>query len=137
MIDAKATAGQKQTLVEEGTEFKGSMVSSCPVVVRGHIEGEVATPSLTVSTTGAVHGRTKVGALVSQGEIAGEIDADTVQLSGVVKDATVIRAKSLEVKLSTEEGKMQVVFGNTELVVGQEPPASAGKKGGGGGGGGG
>jgi cytoskeletal protein CcmA (bactofilin family) len=128
MIDAKATAGQKQTLVEEGTEFKGSIVSSCPVVVRGRSEGEIATPSLTVSTTGAVQGRAKVGALVSQGEVAGEIDADTVQLSGVVKDATVIRAKSLEVKLSTEEGKMQVVFGNTELVVGQDAPPKSSKK---------
>ncbi|MBN2196349.1 MAG: polymer-forming cytoskeletal protein [Polyangiaceae bacterium] len=128
MSDAKATGGQKQTLVEEGTEFKGAMVSSCPVVVRGRIEGEIATPSLTVSTTGAVQGRAKVGSLVSQGEVAGEIDAETVQLSGVVRDATVIRAKSLEVKLSTEEGKMQVVFGNTDLLVGEDSVATNAKK---------
>lgn len=127
MIDPKAA---KQTLVEEGTFFKGSMTSTCPVVVRGRIEGEIETPSLTVSQSGAVHGRAKVGAVSSQGEIAGEFDADTVQLSGVVKDNTIIKAKTLEVKLSMESGKMQVVFGNTELVVGDEPAAApSGKKG--------
>lgn len=127
MIEAKTPAGQKQTLVEEGTEFKGAMISSCPVVVRGRIEGEISTPSLTVSASGAVHGKAQVGAVISEGEIAGEIDADTVQLSGVVKDATVIRAKSLEVKLCTEDGKMQVVFGNTELIVGEDATAAGSK----------
>jgi len=31
----------KHTLVEEGTELKGSLTSSCPVLVRGRIDGEV------------------------------------------------------------------------------------------------
>ncbi|MGH7329848.1 MAG: polymer-forming cytoskeletal protein, partial [Polyangiaceae bacterium] len=48
--------GQKQTLVEEGTKFKGSLTSSCPIVVRGRIEGDVEAPSLNVSSSGAVHG---------------------------------------------------------------------------------
>jgi cytoskeletal protein CcmA (bactofilin family) len=34
-------AGGKKTLVEEGTQFKGSLTSSCPVVVRGRVEGDV------------------------------------------------------------------------------------------------
>jgi cytoskeletal protein CcmA (bactofilin family) len=111
----------KQTLVEEGTEFKGSLTSSCPVVVRGKVEGEISTPSLTVSPTGAVHGRAKVGSLSSQGEVAGEFDADTVELSGTVRDKTVIRAKSLEVKLAPANGKLQVVFGECSLDVGDAP----------------
>jgi cytoskeletal protein CcmA (bactofilin family) len=120
MADAKSDQ-QKQTLVEEGTEFKGSMSSSCPVVVRGRIEGDVSTPALTVSPTGAVHGRAKVGTLSSDGEVAGEFDADVVQLSGRVRDNTVIRAKSLEVKLAPANGKMQVVFGECALDVGDIP----------------
>jgi hypothetical protein len=44
-----------------------------------------------------------------------------VQLSGSVKDNTVIRAKSLEVKLSVANSKMQVVFGDVELEVGDAP----------------
>jgi hypothetical protein len=64
-----------------------------------------------------------VGQVQSQGELAGELDADVVQLSGVVKDNTVIRAKSLEVKLSQPGGKMQVIFGDCELEVGSEQPA--------------
>lgn len=125
MADPKtAAAGQKQTLVEEGTELKGSLTSSCPVVVRGKIEGDVATPSLTVSATGAVHGRAKVGTLSSEGEVAGEFDADVVELSGRVRDKTVIRARSLEVKLQPANGKMQVVFGECVLDVGDAPVKS-------------
>ena len=58
------------------------------------------------------------------GDIAGEYDADSVQLSGSVQDNTVIRAKTLEVKLSSEKGKMEVVFGNAKLSVGDEPEDS-------------
>ena len=113
MVDVNAT--EKRTLVEEGTHFKGSMTSTCPVVVRGRIEGEIETPSLTISQTGSVHGKAKVGIVTSEGDIAGEFEADTVQLSGSVQDNTVIRSKTLAVKLSSTDGKMEVVFGNTKL----------------------
>ena len=115
-----ATQGRK-TLVEEGTQFKGSLSSSCPIEVKGRIEGDVTAPALSVSASGAVHGRVKVGKMTSHGELAGEFDADEVQLSGSVKDKTVIRARSLEVKLSPLEGKMQVVFGECSLEVGADP----------------
>lgn len=120
---------EKKTLVEEGTEFKGSLTSKCPVEVRGRIEGDLNAPSLHVSTSGAVSGKVYVGQLVSQGEIAGEFDADSIQLSGTVKDNTVIRAKTLEVRLSPPSGnKMQVIFGEVALDVGDAPrdAASAG-----------
>jgi hypothetical protein len=55
----------------------------------------------------------------SEGELAGEFDADTVHLAGSVKDNTVIRAKSLEVKLQPAQGKMQVIFGECALDVGE------------------
>jgi cytoskeletal protein CcmA (bactofilin family) len=112
----------RKTLVEEGTQFKGSLVSDCPIEVKGRVEGDLTAPSLTVSTSGAVHGKVKVGEMKSQGELAGEFDADVVQLSGTVKDSTVIRARSLEVKLAPASGKMQVIFGECELEVGSEQP---------------
>jgi len=118
-------AGGKKTLVEEGTQFKGSLSSSCPVVVRGRVEGDVSAPSLQVSATGAVHGKVKVGEMQSHGELSGEFDADTVQLSGSVKDNTIVRAKSLEVKLTPATGKMQVVFGECTLDVGEAPSKEA------------
>jgi len=121
MADLKGQ--EKQTLVEEGTHFKGSLTSTCPVVVRGRIEGEIETPSLTISESGSVHGKAKIGTVISKGDIAGEFDADSVQLSGSVQDNTVIRSKTLEVKLSTQEGKMEIVFGNTNLSVGGDPAA--------------
>ena len=118
-------AGGKKTLVEEGTQFKGSLSSSCPVVVKGRVEGDVSAPSLQVSATGAVHGKVKVGEMQSHGELSGEFDADTVQLSGSVKDNTIVRAKSLEVKLAPATGKMQVVFGECTLDVGEAPSKEA------------
>ena len=120
MADIKgAGAGaEKKTLIEEGTTFKGSVSSTCAVVVRGSIDGDVAAPSLTVAASGSVHGTVKVGAMRSEGALAGEFDADVVLLSGSVKDQTVIRAKSLEVKLQPASGKMQVTFGECALDVG-------------------
>jgi cytoskeletal protein CcmA (bactofilin family) len=117
--------GGRKTLVEEGTQFKGSLTSSCPVVVKGRVEGDVSAPSLQVSATGAVHGKVKVGEMQSHGELSGEFDADTVQLSGSVKDNTIVRAKSLEVKLAPTNGKMQVVFGECTLDVGEMPSKEA------------
>jgi cytoskeletal protein CcmA (bactofilin family) len=111
----------KRTLVEEGTEFKGSLASNCPVEVKGRVEGEVKAPVLNVSATGAVKGKVKVSELRSEGELAGEFDADSVHLSGSVRDNTVIRAKSLEVKIAPASGKMQVIFGECELDIGKEP----------------
>ena len=111
----------KVTVVEEGTEFQGTLTSSCPIDVRGRVEGELKTPALTVSASGAVHGRAKVGEVRSQGEISGEFDADKIELAGVVRDHTIIRARSLDVKLSSQRGKLQIVFGACELSVGDEP----------------
>lgn len=111
----------KQTLIEEGTDFKGSFSSDCPIIVKGKISGDISGPSLTVSSTGAVAGSVKVKEMRSEGEISGEYEADIVQLSGKIKDKTVIRAKSLEVKLASETGRVEVVFGECELAVGDMP----------------
>ncbi|WP_394843751.1 polymer-forming cytoskeletal protein [Pendulispora brunnea] len=116
---APGTAAVKQTLVEEGTTFKGSLTSNCPIVVKGRIEGDVAAPSLNVSTSGSVSGSVKVTDLRSAGELSGDFESETVQLSGVVKDNTRLRAKSLEVRLAAPSGKMQVVFGECTLDVGE------------------
>jgi cytoskeletal protein CcmA (bactofilin family) len=120
MSEPKQT--EKRTLVEEGTQLKGSLTSTCPVLVRGKIEGDVAAPALTVSPSGAVHGKAKVGELYAEGELSGEFDADTVQLSGKVQDRTVIRAKTLSVQLASTTSRLQVVFGECELEVGDPPP---------------
>ncbi len=114
-------ANNKRTVIEEGTSFKGTLTSSCPIDVRGRIEGDIETPSLSVSASGAVHGKAKVKSVRSDGELSGEFDAESVELAGTVRDNTIIRAKSLEVKLAAQRGKMQVIFGECELSVGDEP----------------
>jgi cytoskeletal protein CcmA (bactofilin family) len=124
VTEAKQT--DRRTLVEEGTQLKGSITSTCPVLVRGTIEGDVAAPALTVSPSGAVNGTAKVGELQAEGELSGEFDADVVQLSGKVQDRTVIRARTLSVKLASDNGRLQVVFGECELAVGDPPPTDDG-----------
>jgi cytoskeletal protein CcmA (bactofilin family) len=115
------SATEKRTLVEEGTTFKGSLTSTCPIFVKGGIEGDIQAPSLTIASSGTVSGKVKAGELKSEGALAGEFDVEKVQLSGSVKDNTVIKAKSLEVKLTAASSKMQVVFGECELEVGDQP----------------
>jgi cytoskeletal protein CcmA (bactofilin family) len=116
-----AATTEKRTLVEEGTTFKGSLTSTCPILVKGTINGDLEAPSLTVAGTGSVSGKVKAGELKSEGEISGEFDVDKVVLSGTVKDNTVIRAKALEVKLAVTGSKMQVVFGEVQLDIGDQP----------------
>ncbi|MGO8991976.1 MAG: bactofilin family protein [Polyangiaceae bacterium] len=106
-----------RTVVEQGTEFKGVFVSDCAIEVKGRVEGDVAAPSLTIAASGAVEGSVKVGELSSEGAIAGEIDADVARLYGVVKDKTVLRAKSLEMKLAPVGTRLQVTFGSAPAVT--------------------
>jgi cytoskeletal protein CcmA (bactofilin family) len=125
MNDKHGLPTGKHTLVEEGTEFKGTMSSSCPIVVMGKVEGDITGPVIHVTPSGVVSGVVKVKQLRSDGELAGEVEADTVEISGRVRDRTVIRARSLEVSLSVTKGGMQVVFGECELAVGDEPNKEA------------
>lgn len=112
----------KQTLVEEGTEFKGTLKSSCAVVVNGTIDGEVDAPEITITRSGAVLGAIKAKKVRSQGTLSGNVDAGDVFLAGSVRSNTVIRAKSLEVKLgSSDKGHLEVTFGECNLEVGEAP----------------
>jgi hypothetical protein len=120
-----AQPATKQTLIEDDTEFKGKLSSKCPVVVKGTVDGEIAGPSLHVSSTGTVVGHVKVTELRSEGTIGGEFDADTIHLAGTVKSNTIIKARSLEVRLTPQSGRLQVTFGECELAVGEVPSKEA------------
>ncbi len=117
----QVTKGDKHTLIEQGTEFKGTMKSTCPVVVNGRIEGELSAPELDVTATGTVQGNIKAERLSSRGMLSGNIDAGDLFLSGSVGNKTVIKAKNLEVKLAPEQGRMELTIGECTLDVGDEP----------------
>jgi cytoskeletal protein CcmA (bactofilin family) len=123
MSDKNLPTG-KHTLIEEGTELKGSVSSKCPIVVVGRIDGDVTGPMIHVSASGVVSGKVNVKELHSEGELAGEVEAETVQIAGTVRDKTRIRARSLQVTLATKKG-MEVVFGECELAIGDEPDKQA------------
>ncbi|HEY5944584.1 MAG TPA: polymer-forming cytoskeletal protein [Kofleriaceae bacterium] len=124
MSDKNGLPTGKHTLIEEGTELKGSVSSNCPIVVVGKIEGDVTGPMIHIAPTGVVAGKVHVKQLRSEGELAGEVEADVVRIAGTVRDKTRIRARSLEVTLNTKKG-MEVVFGECELAIGDEPDKQA------------
>ena len=124
MSDKNGLPTGKHTLIEEGTEFKGSLSSNCPIVVVGKVEGDVTGPMIHVASSGVVAGKVNVKQLRSEGVLAGEVEAETVQIAGTVRDKTRIRARSLEVTLNTNKG-MEVVFGECELAIGDEPNKQA------------
>lgn len=109
--DKAGATSEKRTLVEEGTGFKGSLTSTCPIHVKGTIEGDVDGPSVTVSATGSVSGRVAATTLKSEGKIAGDIDVETAQLAGTVGNNTVVVASALDVKLHATNGKIELMFG--------------------------
>jgi cytoskeletal protein CcmA (bactofilin family) len=111
----------KRTIIENGTEIDGAIKSQRPIVLSGSVKGQVTAPSLEVTKDGMVKGTVKVSLFSCKGEVGGEIDAETVELSGRVCDATVIRSKTLDVKLAQGEGAVEVTFGNCELNVGELP----------------
>jgi cytoskeletal protein CcmA (bactofilin family) len=120
-----AKDGEKRTIVEEGTELEGSLSSTCAVVVSGKVGGELTAPSLRINGTGSVRGKVKVEQLESTGEMSGEFEADVVRLAGVVRDDSILRAKSLEVKLAAPNAPNEVVFGACSLEVGEMPDKEA------------
>jgi cytoskeletal protein CcmA (bactofilin family) len=112
--------GEKKTIIEEGTEFKGTLSASCAILARGRIDGEVTGPALEVTDTGVVAGQVRVTELRSRGELAGRFEAEEVMLSGRVRDETVIVARALEVGLA-RPGIIAVELDDCELQIGELP----------------
>jgi cytoskeletal protein CcmA (bactofilin family) len=112
----------KESVIAEGTSCKGVVTSDCPLTVSGAIDGELTAPAAVVTATGRLHGKIRVEQLASEGQVAGDIEAHTLKLSGQVNDQTRIRAQSLEVKLdSSGSDRLQVSFGAATLEVGPDP----------------
>jgi cytoskeletal protein CcmA (bactofilin family) len=112
---------EKQTLVEEGTEFTGTMRARCKVVVRGSMDGDLEAPAVEVSEGGTMTGNVKAKVVHARGILAGSVEADEISLAGIVRSNTVIRAKSLSVNLASDQGRLEVTFGDTVLEVGDMP----------------
>jgi cytoskeletal protein CcmA (bactofilin family) len=122
MMNEPKSPAERQTVIEEGTRLEGSLTSSCAIVVNGAFDGDVTAPSLRVNPAGSVHGKVKVDRIGAAGEVSGTLEADFVELSGTVRDDTILRTKSLEVKL---EPGASVAFGACTLEVGEMPDKEA------------
>lgn len=113
-------ASSKDTVVEEGSTLSGTLASNGRILVRGHLSGDVAGPTIDVTETGALSGRIRAGVLRSRGALGGHLDADDVELGGRVLDQTVIKARDLAVTLGAGDAR-GAEFGDCEIEVGDEP----------------
>jgi cytoskeletal protein CcmA (bactofilin family) len=125
MSDSTNGRTGKRTLIDEGTELKGSVKSTCPVVVMGRVEGDVSGPSVEIAEKGTIIGKVKAAQFASHGDMFGEIEADSVELSGKIRDGTVIRARSLDIKVNRQGPREPIQFGDCELFIGDEPDKAA------------
>jgi cytoskeletal protein CcmA (bactofilin family) len=121
MSDSTNGRSGRRTVVDEGTELKGSVKSSCPVVVVGKVEGDITGPSVEISEKGVVSGTVKAAQFASHGEVFGLIEAESVELSGKIRDGTVIKARSLDIKVNRQGPREPIQFGDCELCIGDEP----------------
>ena len=116
---------RRGNVIDEGSTFKGVISGNSTVTIRGVLEGEVEGPALEVEQGGVLIGKAKVTELRSRGELAGQFDASDVELSGKVRDDTIIRAAALLVSPSigggSEGAEPQAVFGGCQLEVGEVP----------------
>jgi cytoskeletal protein CcmA (bactofilin family) len=114
---------RRGNVIDEGSTFKGVISGNSTVTVRGVLEGEVEGPALEVEPGGVLIGKAKVTELRSRGELAGQFEATDVELSGKVRDDTVIRAAALVVTsgLGADGTEPQAVFGGCQLEVGEVP----------------
>ena len=82
MSKGEKNEGQnKQTTVEEGTQFKGTLSSTCQVMVRGVVDGDLTAPVVIVSESGTVVGNVKAQSIWSEGVLAGRVDAGEERLA--------------------------------------------------------
>jgi uncharacterized protein YjbI with pentapeptide repeats/cytoskeletal protein CcmA (bactofilin family) len=122
----RETLPEMATLVEDGTHLQGALATSGPLVVKGKLEGSVSAPSLTVTQEGSVRGKVRVGRMASEGELAGEFDADVFIVSGAIRGHSVVRAKTIDVKLpSSDPEAAPLVFGECVLDIGDAPSREA------------
>jgi cytoskeletal protein CcmA (bactofilin family) len=113
-----ASSAEPTTIVEEGSDFRGNFTSSCPIVVKGRIEGDVNAPAVTVTSSGALKGNIEANTISCRGSAAGVFDADTIELSGAIAQNTIIRAQRLNLKIVSTSGKIELAFG--QAVTAQE-----------------
>jgi cytoskeletal protein CcmA (bactofilin family) len=106
-----ASSGGPATIVEEGTAFKGTFKSTCPLIVNGRVEGDVSAPAVTVTSSGVLSGNVEAKAISCRGSAAGVFDADTIELSGAIAQNTIIRAQRLNLKIVSTSGKIELAFG--------------------------
>ena len=116
---------EPSTIVAEGSYFRGDFISACPIVVYGRIEGDMRAPAVTVTNSGALHGKIEAQTISSSGSVAGVLEADAIELSGAIARDTIVRAQRLNLDVESTSGRIELAFHQAVTVKNSKfPPAS-------------
>lgn len=111
-----SSRSETATIVEEGTAFAGDFESTCPIIVKGRVEGDVKAPTVTITHSGEVKGNVEAKTIVCKGSAAGVLEADTIELSGSIAQNTVVRARRLNLNIESTSGRIELAFGQAVTV---------------------
>lgn len=128
MADSMRAAADAEgsTIIEEGTNFRGTLTSNRPILVNGRVEGDVSAPAVRVTRSGVLQGNVEAKMISCRGSAAGAFDADTIELSGSIAENTRIRAQRLNLKIVSTSGKIELAFGQAVTAQEWEPPVAEG-----------
>lgn len=77
----------RRTVIEEGTSLQGTVTSSCPVLVLGRIDGDLAAPEVELAPSGIVVGTIRASTItVADGLLAAcelEIGAEPSKVDAI------------------------------------------------------
>jgi cytoskeletal protein CcmA (bactofilin family) len=112
------------TIIEEGTLFRGEFTSRGPVLVNGRLEGDVKAPAVTVTTSGALHGKVEAKTISCRGSVSGVLEADAIELTGAIARDTIVRAQRLNLDVESTSGRIELAFNQAVTVqTSKFPPA--------------
>ncbi len=75
-----AAPANDMTVISPNVKLAGTIISTDELHIAGHVNGNVAAPSITIRATGVVMGDVAAETLIVHGRIEGRIFAKTVQL---------------------------------------------------------
>jgi cytoskeletal protein CcmA (bactofilin family) len=77
---AAMAARPASTVISANTEFKGSIITSDAIEIRGKIEGDVRAAAITICSGGFIKGDLTADMITVQGQIEGRLQAQDVRL---------------------------------------------------------
>jgi cytoskeletal protein CcmA (bactofilin family) len=108
-------SGRIETIVGEGTEFKGELSAGNAVRIDGCLEGDVRADCVIVGENGRISGNIRAREVIVGGKVEGNIEASVF---AELKTKAVVRGEIRALRLVVSEGA--VFDGRSYMAAGEE-----------------